>query len=153
VRRLDDQRGKFANEWFVGGLVVGEGSFFIAKTKFHGRYTQYRPMFRLSMQDEETMAFVAQAFKDWGLAFYWYTDQGKMAKRPCYHIFVNGHKRVLRVLDKLEPYLMGAKAHSASLVRQFIEERAKSPMNTPYSEEVLAIYEQVKAANGSRGVR
>jgi len=122
---LDRSAREVRERMVCRGLVVGEGSFFIAKTKFHGRSTQYPahvPIVYAGRRDHGVCGSSIQGTGDslsTGI-----TDQGKMAKRPCYHIFVNGHKRVLRVLDKLEPYLMGAKAHSASLVSMFIEERA-----------------------------
>jgi hypothetical protein len=156
---MDNQQGRlvpFADEAFIGGLITGEGSFFVTKVQRRRANSgpEYRPGFAIGMCDLETMEAVADAFRRWNLPFYWYDYSNKQGRRrQFYTIQTSGMLRMRRVLEKLRPHLMGDKKAAADALWIFIEERmahvaeAGNAKHAPWTERELDLLQRVKAIN------
>ena len=150
---MDNQQERPVSEEFVGGLIVGEGSFNLVHVNKHkGKAGEYRPCFSIAMADRRTMQLVCEAFTRWGLAYYFYETDRKNGNKSIARIQVHGYKRVKRVLDRLLPHLTGTKREAAECLKGFIDSRMAIPGTgrwNPVTEQQKDYYLRLKAINKS----
>jgi hypothetical protein len=75
-------------------------------------------------------------------AIYRKPDNGAKSfknRKPCYQIRIDGFRSVLKVLDTIEPYLIGKK-QQAKLVREFVKSRKENMIQRDKLGRVLRLH-------------
>jgi DNA-binding CsgD family transcriptional regulator len=137
-------------EWFKGylaGLVDGEGTIGIEKASRNDRKNpHFKPIVKISNTCKEALDYIIEQVGGFKFAI----KSGRMSKnskKAVYDIVLVRHKDVEAFLEMILPYLL-IKRRQAELVIQFCKSRLSKPNHAPYSDEEIAIIEEVKKING-----
>lgn len=131
---------------FIGGLIVGEGSYgiYIVQPKRNSSYITLKPGFSLRMNDLDTIARLCEAFDHYELPYY----RGEKLYARCATVQVFGMKRMRKHLDFVLPHLTGVKLEAAQIVDTFVARRLAVKQPTPYDERDVTAIERLREING-----
>lgn len=157
---LDNQQERPVGLEYVAGLITGEGCFYLAVQRIKGRGADPRanrsrgfritPGFRLFMQDKETIEVIAATCKNHGLPVYIYERINKNGTgRSEYGIHATGLKRAHRYTQAFIPLLTGQKKRAAVVLQRFIESRLAGSLKDGYTDEQVALVEELRSVNGN----
>ena len=128
---------------FLGGLIVGEGSYGLYAVR-QRQFITIKPGFALRMNDLETIDLMCEAFDHYGLPYYLVNK----LERGCKTVHCNGLKRVEKHLDFMLPYLTGKKLQAAEIVHRFTKKRLSVKQPTPYDDSDIDMIERLREING-----
>lgn len=145
----NQQRRSILTPDFLGGLITGEGSYFVGIRRARVRgYKSLYPGFSIRMNDLEIIDDLCYAFDQYGQDYY----RTPAKYRGCAQVSVIGIGRMRKHLDFFLPYLGGNKKRAATLVSEFVDYRLNN-RNATYSEYEVGIVEQLREINGPSRVR
>ncbi len=133
---------------FLAGLFVGEGCFTLSIFRRDGRKKtnlRIKPLFSVSMRDEESMEHTARIMTELGLPHYVYRTKIR------FEIKVEGLQRMARFLPEIIPLLTGTKKKSAEVVQEFVVRRLQHQTNAVYDEADIDLVDRVRKLNFGNG--
>ncbi len=156
---MDNPQKRSCAEW-LAGFIDGEGSFILQVSKErrwkNGTFgIRLRPKVTIANTHKPTMDFIAGLLKQLNIGC-----QFNIVKRKIYNpkhhqgytISINGHKRSLKLIKLLLPYLV-TKWEQAKLVEQFIEWRLTLPKDAwtgGYAEKAKEYVIKLRELNGNK---
>lgn len=144
---MDNPQVRLSREFQLGWLVCAiesEGSFQLAWSRRANEVIQIVPRVNVGNREAQYIEYVAQSATAFDLPCY-VARSGNMVYAVWY-----GMKRVLRLLDLVEP-LLTIKQDRALVLRRFIEHRLAQKRNAPYGQLDKDLFLQMRALNGSVG--
>lgn len=156
---MDNPQKRPAVEW-LAGFVDGEGSFILQVSKErrwkNGTYgIRLRPRITIPNMHKPTMDFIAGLLEEWSIGNQ-FTVVSRKAQNPKhsqgYVISVNGHKRSLKLLKLLLPYLV-TRWEQAKLLEEFIEWRLTLPKDAwtgGHAEKAKEYIDRLRTLNGNK---
>lgn len=147
---MDDQQGKDAAVWWLGGFIDGEGSFFFNKQR--NRVSPaghiWSPKFKVVGTDWPTLERVCAIFDEQGWPRY-VEERKRPVHRDFWTVSVYGPKRMQRFCSAIIPYLH-TKRSEAELLLRYCESRLSRPYESnpvrppAYNEYELGIVERIR---------
>ena len=134
----------------IAGLYLGEGHFVVSKYQRANGKWQFSAEIGFSNTDAELIHFVCDWLDAIGARFH--MDQNSQG---CWQVKVSRFESVLKMLDRMEPHLIGQKKAEAALLRRFVERRTalgnekRGCLNPPYEEEDHAIVDAKRLLSAS----
>lgn len=134
--------------WLVG-FIEGEGCLTINRIKGYGKSNKLLPYISLVGTNTASMERAIEIAKNLELPMY-ISNRSYGPRNPVIRIEATGLGRTAKWLAVIEPYLVGKK-RQAELMLEFIASREisrkKHPWMKPYTDEELAIYDQIHILN------
>jgi len=137
---------------YLGGLYDGEGYIGVIKGNNRKRKTTgYQPNIVLVNTDPNIINKAQKVLTKYGIAHHIYSsDDGHKNHALKYQIVIRRGEMILRFVEFVGPYLVG-KAAQAELVATFTKKRlVRTNYQTPFDEEDMECYENLKELNSSR---
>jgi len=140
---------------FVAGIVEGEGTLAIIKSKYVHQMKQYislSPRIVLGNNEVQLINFCQRIL---GGGIYKSTRdmkrKGHRGRFPVYYLTISGQRRVLEVLQKIYPYLI-SKKREAEILMEFCKSRLDNGgRGCPYTSREWEIYELLIKLHNSVG--
>ncbi len=142
---MGNQQERTVGPEFLAGLIVGEGSFCIGIHRRRHDKLSATPIFRLGMNDVETVELAARSLQALDLPVYI-----SKHKSNGMVIDVRGLKRLERYCLMFIPYLTGTKREAARVVLTFCLSRLSKPTNEPINEEEKDLIRLLRTINGNK---
>ena len=144
---MDNLQVRLSEDFKLGWLacaIESEGSFQLAWGKRTDGYIQIVPRVNLGNKDQAYIDRVASICHDNGIPCYVQKRNSAGMKYTVWY----GMKRVLHLLDLIEPYLAGKKDRAA-ILRQFVEYRLSGVRNRPYGPTEKDLFLRLRNLNGA----
>lgn len=128
---------------YLAGIIDGEGSVHFGKTGLkHIHFGIY-----IQMNHEETIKYLSQK-----LDIHYHLEQPRKGNQKIsYKLEIHGLIRILRVLEKIERYLI-TKKEKAVILKEFCKSRLnQDKINTPYTKGELDLVSMSKQYNSGKG--
>lgn len=149
---MANQQERLADDlhWF-GGIIDGEGWFSIAVRRDPKRRMHLVPEIGIGNTSETMVQEMLRILAAVYLPVWISTRPAGVSRRTLASttLYARGPKRVKRWLAVLLPYVR-AKRHDAVTVLSFVDSRLSKPHVSPYSEDELLWYEELRARHGNR---
>jgi len=157
---MDNQQATEYELGWVAGIVDGEGwlGFTVFTDPRRANGTQVKCELRIVNTDPEIIAKSEDIFRKMGINPYMRTRLQKGINRPVHECATKNMTNLLKILPKIEPYLVGNKKQRARLMMEFIDLRKKNEglenpnyggmgqrKIHPYTKRELDIVEQCRA--------
>jgi len=156
---MDNPQKRLGIEW-LAGFIDGEGSFILQVSK-ERRWKngtcgiRLRPRITISNTHKPTMDFIAGLLKEFGVGHQFNVVSRKIYNpkhSQGYQISITGHKRSLKLIELLLPFLI-TRQRQAQLLKEFIEWRLSLPKDAwtgGYANKAKEYIESLRALNGNK---
>lgn len=135
--------------WF-GGIMDGEGSIILPK---HCNANTFYPVFRMGNTNYKLCKMFVDILRELNIPFYVRYDKPTKTKyKPMWRIIITGMKRVKKILEIINPYLI-SKREQGELILEFINSRLdmnsnrSSASNKPLTNYQIGLANKVNLLN------